>query len=325
MADTPRIPKPILRLMLRVFGRWWRPYLWLIAVMASVSLSGCHTLRLFPPGNEKIEKVEKDPGPTLPGKKSFRVAQYVFLSDFDVQRDLPIFQELSDLHDQVYKELQLPSSSSLVQVYLFEDKDRYERFMQSKYPDLPKRRAFFVAQPRAVGSQEDLLVYTYWGKGDHINQDLRHELTHALLHSVLKGVPLWLDEGLAEYFEVPPDSQGVNTQHLQHLRRDGLDRFCPDLARLEQLSQQEESSAQQVAQMTAPEYRESWAWVHLMLRGRPEAKAALLVYLQQLRTTAKPGPLQPRLIGVYPELNEALVQHLVRIEPPSESVPTAQR
>ena len=52
------------------------------------------------------------------------------------------------------------------------------------------------------------MVYTYWG--NRIQQDLRHELTHAILHSVLKDVPLWLDEGLAEYFEVPHGWKGVN-------------------------------------------------------------------------------------------------------------------
>ena len=43
--------------------------------------------------------------------------------------------------------------------------------------------------------------------GDHLRTDLRHELTHALLHGVLKDVPLWLDEGLAGFFELPPDAR----------------------------------------------------------------------------------------------------------------------
>src|SRR5207244_5086283 len=120
---------------------------------------------------------------------------------------------------QVYKELQLPSSNTLIQVYLFQDREKYEHFMHIRYPDLPKRRAFFVAQPRSVGGGEDLLVYTFWG--ERIREDLRHELTHALLHSVLRDVPLWLDEGLAEYFDRPPDGQGVNGSHLEHLLLDG--------------------------------------------------------------------------------------------------------
>src|SRR5262249_43072057 len=79
----------------------------------------------------------------------------------------------------------------------------------------------------------------------------------------------------------------------------------PDLARLEQLSQ--------VQQMMPSEYREAWAWVHLMLRDKPEAKALLVNYLQGLRTSPTAGPLAPRLAAVYPQLAEALSQPLARI------------
>jgi hypothetical protein len=169
--------------------------------------------------------------------------------------------------------------------------------MKARYPDLPSRRAFFVAQPRAVGGADELLVYTFWG--DRVRQDLRHELTHALLHSVLKDVPLWLDEGLAEFFELPPGSDGLNPKHLEQLRKGP---FAPDLARLERMHQ--------VAEMSPAEYREAWAWVHLMLRGPVEGRAALLAYLQQLRVTPAPGPLQPRLTAAVPGLTDALEMHL---------------
>src|SRR5437660_8080799 len=184
--------------------------------------------------------------------------------------------------------------------------------MRGRYPDLPRRRAFFVAQPRSAGGSEELLVYTFYG--EHIRQDLRHELTHAMLHSVLKDVPLWLDEGLAEYFELSPDACGVNRAHLALMRRDGL---TPDMARLEQLSQ--------VQQMNPAEYREAWAWVHLMLHGPPEVKAVLTGYLQQLRFNPSPGNLRPRLASVLPEFNDALYQHLAELAKKSSSVPTAQR
>src|SRR5579884_2957704 len=185
--------------------------------------------------------------------------------------------------------------------------------MHARYPDLPKRRAFFVAQPRGVGGGEDLYVYTYWG--DRVREDLRHELTHALLHSVLKDVPLWLDEGLAEYFELPPEDHGVNARHLEQLRQGT---FKPDLARLEQLGL--------VQQMTPVEYREAWAWVHLMLRDKPEARAVLLHYLAQLRTNPTPGPLGPQLARVYPTPEATLQQHLPRLDPAGHAiVPTAQR
>jgi hypothetical protein len=269
--------------------------------LALVLLAGCHALRLAPlqPVERPPRLDPKEPAVAAPAKHSLRVSQYVFLSDFDLKPDLPLFQELTALREQVYKELELPPATSVVQVYLFENRERYERFMHAHYPDLPKRRAFFVAQPRSVG--DDLYVYTYWG--DRVREDLRHELTHALLHSVLKDVPLWLDEGLAEYFELPPEDKGVNARHLEQLRRGP---FQPDLARLEQLGQ--------VQQMTPVEYREAWAWVHLMLRDRPEAKGVLLHYLGQLRTNPTPGPLGPQLARVYPAPERTLEQHLTQLD-----------
>jgi hypothetical protein len=265
---------------------------------------GCHALHLEQPSPDKLPPATaKAPAP--PGKYSFRVSQYLFLADFEVNHDLPLFRELASLRDQVYKELQLASADTIVQVYIFQDRDKYENFMRSRYPDLPKRRAFFVAQPRTVGGAEDLLVYTYWG--DRIQEDLRHELTHALLHSVLKDVPLWLDEGLAEYFEVPPDWNGINYQHLNQIRRvSTTSPFKPDLSRLEQMVQ--------VQQMTPAEYREAWAWVHLLLRDRAEAKAVLTGYLQTLRSNPNPGPLAQRLSAVYPNPEETLVHHISQLE-----------
>ncbi|HEY8504234.1 MAG TPA: hypothetical protein VIL46_06595, partial [Gemmataceae bacterium] len=81
-------------------------------------------------------------------------------------------------------------------------------------------------------------------------------------------------------------------------------------ARLERL--------REVHQMKQPEYREAWAWVHLMLRGSPEARRVLLGYLRDLRTSPQPGALLPRLAMVYPDLNGALAAHVARIEAPSD-------
>jgi hypothetical protein len=255
-------------------------------------------------GEPKGDSAAATAAPAPPGKYSFRIAPYVFLSDFDVDREQSLFGELAQLRNQVSRELQLPVGTSAVQVYLFESKERYETFIKSRYPTLPPRPAFFVAQPRAMGGAEDLFVYTYWGK--RIQQDLRHELTHALLHSVIRNVPLWLDEGLAEYFELPPDQKGVNAAHVYHLTHDGGSALHPDLDRLERMTE--------VAQMTRPEYREAWAWVHLMLHSTPEAKAALTAYLQQLRENRTPGPLSQKLACIFSTgLEETFTRHVAEL------------
>jgi len=294
--------------------RGWlhRCIFWVGTALALGLSTGCHLFNL----NQSVgDKPGKElAGPVAPGKHVYRQSQFVFLYDFDLHRDPALFHELDDLRAQVYKELQLPVSDLPIHVYIFEDRVHYEQFMAARHPDLPKRRAFFLAQAHKVGGPEDLMVYTYWG--DKIREDLRHELTHALLHSVLKDVPLWLDEGLAEYYEVPPEVHGTNYAHLNQLRQQGA-AFRPDLNRLEQLSK--------VEQMTPAEYREAWAWVHLMLRDSAEAKAPLLAYLQKLRTDANPGPLGPALAAVFPDLDESLERHLARLDSGTNPTPMAQR
>jgi hypothetical protein len=280
-----------------------------------ITALGCASLNLKPLPAPKSDKQEKAALPALPDKNQLRVSHFLLYSNLELKPELPLFQELAELPEQVYKELQLPHAGTPVLVYLFEDRFSYERFMQAKYPDLPKRRAFFVAQPRGVGGGEDLLVYTYWG--DKVREDLRHEMTHALLHSVLKDVPLWLDEGLAEYFEVDPAWQGISPRHLEHIRHSPGNTFRPDLARLEQESL--------VSQMSPADYREAWAWVHLMLRENPEGKAVLVAYLQQLRTNPNPGPLQRRLTAVFPDLNDSLSRHLNKLDSAHLPVQNAKR
>jgi len=277
----------------------------LCAASLLTTFTGCKLLatRPVPPEPEQLPVVAQGP-PATPGKNAIRLSQYVFYCDFDLKQDSPLFQELGELREQVYKELQLPPANNVIQVFLFEDFDKYRAYMKSRYPELPPRRAFFIAQPRSAGGSEELLVYTYWGP--HVQQDLRHELTHALLHSVLKEVPLWLDEGLAEYFELSPSQRGINRAHLEELRKTPLQ---PNLARLERLNI--------VDDMKQPEYREAWAWVHLMLRSDPQARKVLIAYLHQLRQTPGPGPLVPKLTEVFPELNDALATHLTKIPMPA--------
>jgi hypothetical protein len=251
--------------------------------------------------SDKVEKSDREGPLARPARDSFRLSQYVFYSDLEMKRDAPLFKELAELREQILKELQLPGNGNLVHVYLFSDKERYDRFIRTRYPDLPERRAFFIAQPHNVGSGEDLLVFTYWS--DRLRQDLRHELTHAMLHSVLRDVPLWLDEGLAEYFELPPEWKGVNRAHVRALRQPDV---SLGLTHLEQLTE--------VQQMHPAEYREAWAWVYLMLRSTPEVKGVLLGYLRQLRTNPTPGSLHPRLAAVLPTPEGALLAQLARLE-----------
>jgi hypothetical protein len=284
-----------------------RRYSWLACLLL---LAGCQLFHHTSGGGN--EHPDKEPAPELPSKYTFRVSQFVFLSDVELRQDQPLAKDLAQHRETIYRELRLPASNTDIFVCLFQDQWHFEKFMKAKYPYLPNRRAFFVAQPRRLGGTEDLMVYTYWG--ERVQQDLRHELTHAILHSVLKDVPIWLDEGLAEYFEVPAGTNGVNPKHVELLRQTDV-RF--DLDRLEQLKE--------INQMTPAEYREAWAWTHLMLRSTPRAKQALLSYLQELRTNANPGTLRPRLAPAFLSLDGAVQTHLADLERKLPKTATARQ
>ena len=75
-----------------------------------------------------------NPPPGAPWKFTFRQAPYLFFSDFELDQKNAVFRELAGLRDQVYKELQLPPGTAAVQVYLFEDRDHYQTFMDLRHP-----------------------------------------------------------------------------------------------------------------------------------------------------------------------------------------------
>src|SRR5262245_50088714 len=175
--------------------------------------------------------------------------------------------------------------------------------MSAKYPDLPRRRAFFIAQPRRLGDDE-LSILTY--RSDKLRRDLRHELTHAWLYCALKNVPLWLDEGLAVYYELLSSPGGVDPDYLAALVRPREGQAKPNLASLEKLTE--------MRQMTSSHYREAWAWVHLLMCGHRQPKAIFLKYLHDLRV-GKPGePLHVRLRPAFLSLEEALTRHLADVD-----------
>lgn len=277
--------------------------------------AGCESMRavgppLAPTSTDTSAKTASAGTAKKPGKYWLRASQYVFYSDIPLEANDPLFRELDGLPEQVQQELKLPPGSQMIQVFLFEDEDQYKAFMRERFPWLPQRRAYFIAEQKRPGA-DDLQVFTWMG--EHIRTDLRHELTHATLHGVLKGVPLWLDEGLAGYFEQPPGLDGVNPGHLKAAKGGP---FQPDLARLEKFGQ--------VRQMDQPEYREAWAWAHYLIRD-PKARPVLLEYIAKLRDEAEPGPILPRLQEAVGDPNRALAEHLGRTTVPPATAKAVQR
>lgn len=222
------------------------------------------------------------------------------LSDFKLATDHRLIKDLVQLRKQISETLKLPLQTDPVVVYLFRDEVEYYQYLHTAHPGLPPRRAYFI------GTAQELAVYTYWGDGERIQEDLRHEYTHGLLHACLDNVPLWLDEGLAEYFEVAgPTPGGVNPGYAKRLTDSIKNGWKPDMERLERL--------EKVEQMQRYDYCESWAWMHFLLHSTPDTKQCLLDYLQQLRHNSRPEALSKRLEKEIPQFNERFISYMASV------------
>ena len=203
------------------------------------------------------------------------------------------FQELSGLEQELQRTLAVPPTSARVEVFLLADEDSHRRFLSELYPHVPYRRALYV-QRSGRGA-----VYAY--QHAELPVDLRHECTHALLHASLSMVPLWLDEGLAEYFEMPEAGRAFDHPHLSALR------WNLRLGMLRSVESLEEHS--ELKDMGGVEYRFAWAWVHFMLHGPLPVHRALVEYLADIRRGESPGLLSERLRMATPDLDERMIQH----------------
>jgi len=235
-----------------------------------------------------------------PSLHTVSTRHFVINSDVRLEPNNVLVKELEALHDQVYKTLRLPEQRDPVNVYLFGDEASYRFYMHTTWKDLPPRRAYFV------GTTRELAVYSFLSP--QVMEDLRHEFTHGLLHATLQTVPLWLDEGLAEYFEVASDVSGaVHSSHLRELQTAATEGWNPNLYRLEMLTD--------FRDLTSRDYAESWAWVHFMLNSTDGASEVLLKYVEDLQATKTPRRILTSLEAEVPSYFNDLLTHLRKLQP----------
>lgn len=235
----------------------------------------------------------------LPDAYQTPVGQLVFHSDFPLPADHRLVRELTMERDDVNRTLGLAPSNEPIDVYLFRDAERYQEFLRRNFPNVPSRRAFFLE------TDTRLAVYAHWN--DRVAEDLRHEIAHGYMHSSLPSIPLWLDEGLAEYFEVPRGQSGLNRPHVDLLSdMTQKENWRPNLPRLEKLTEAE--------QLDQRDYAESWAWVYFFLNSPPERREVLTNYLAQLRSRGAGEPLSVRLAALQVEPGEPLTKYIASLK-----------
>ena len=218
---------------------------------------------------------------------------FVVRAEFPLSGLDGLLRELSQLQSDLQHSLGIPPAREPIEVYLFRDKRSYSRYLQRHLPNVPYRPALYVKK------QGPGKVLACWSR--ELATDLRHECTHALLHAVLPMVPLWLDEGLAEYFEVPPEKRAFDNPYLGGVQWNLRFGIVPQLENLEKKGD--------LSEMGRTEYRDSWAWVHFMLLGPRQARDELGRYLADIRASTPPGLLNRRLQQRLPATRRYFAAH----------------
>jgi hypothetical protein len=226
---------------------------------------------------------------------SRQIQPFVIQATFPLAEYDGLFLELPELQREISRTLGVPPARTPIDIFLFANAEQYREYTERHFPKVPYRPALFIWDGGSPA------VYTY--RKPDFDVDLRHECTHALLHSVLPVVPLWLDEGLAKYFEVPADQRASGHPYFDDLKwkwslRLGMVRTIESLERRQNLTE-----------MDAADYRYSWAWVHFMLHGPKPAHEALVNYLACYQRSVPAGKLSVRLAAEVPNSTEKMIQH----------------
>ncbi len=222
-----------------------------------------------------------------------KLGRFEIHSDFDITSASPLSPELAQLSNDVCSVLELGSCDKPVHVVLFESQHEYQRYMRNYFPQLPERRALFI-QDRGPG-----MLFAHW----HADwaSDLRHEITHALLNDSSHPLPLWLDEGLAEYFEVERTRRFDGCEYLAVVNERCVQGLVPSLKQLEEIND--------LPQFNEAHYRDSWAWVHFLIHRSSTTRKLLVKYLANSRVGVEQLPLSRQLSQYSQDIHVDFQQH----------------
>lgn len=125
--------------------------------------------------------------------------------------------------------------------------------------------------------------------GERAYPTIFHEYVHLLVGNTLADVPVWFNEGLAEYYstyqmygEREASIGRVKEEHVFELR----ERFIP---LTELLAVDHRSPLYNEGERRGVFYAESWALVHYLLLGSPQRKGQLSTYLRQYADGVAPA------------------------------------
>ena len=180
------------------------------------------------------------------------------------------------------------------EVYLFDDYDAMKPFV----PLYQGKPATLAGYCHCGGTDDASLIVAELQRYSETSEIIYHEYTHLLLHSALSAVPVWFNEGFAEYystFRLRGDARAEVgrpiDRHVLLLR----ERFIP-LPEL--LAVDRSSELYNEGTRRSIFYAESWALVHYLLLGRPNGVEVVNQYLTNFAAGAGSVQALEKAVGM---------------------------
>lgn len=240
-----------------------------------------------------------------------KIGPFIFHTNFPVNEISAEINSLLTTCNDIKQRLRLPDPYELTDIYIYENQSAYEAFFRKNFPGERVHPSVFTKNYVVLKKEADRChIYVY--RSDKLGEDLRHEGVHAILHSTItKKIPIWLDEGLAEYYEKDGEKESLwlNERWLTESIARIQNRKFQTLAKLEQI----------VLPSSFPTacYCDSWAWICFMLNGPENIRAILPTYLKEYQAGSLfLTPISRRMNAAGGNTN-ALLQFLAMLRQPN--------
>lgn len=267
----------------------------LIVCSSPVTFTACQTVRAVYPEEVKQQPEPVNPAITRQWPFGFQQGPFRFYSDFALKAE-PLMRDLKEIQYQLERQLGLKVGKRPIEVFFYQDYQSYRVAIARHVPPNVRRQALFVKGPQKS------FVYAYKHRG--FDTDVRHECTHALIHNSVQFIPLWMDEGLAEYFENKSGNARQRPAALKTVRDAVFWRQRISLEELERMDGPNEMGSRQ--------YRNSWAWIHFLMNdpyNKRETRKILFDYLAEIRKGTPPGDFSAFLQRRLPDNRARMAYH----------------
>ncbi len=202
----------------------------------------CPAWQAWPPESRmamRLVSVEEDKAGAKSGESVYTTKHFRFVSDVDLGTAL--MKDLASVFELTYR---LHSVSPLGTLAEPEDGKLFQAKLYGNLPDyqkaggLPRTAGIYLLKEKVFLAPLDLMGVKKGSAGwrrDRDSYDLTtviHELTHMLTHGMLNNLPVWVNEGYAEYIARIPIVRDAFATDAESIRDGVIDTLITDSDRM---------------------------------------------------------------------------------------------